>query len=103
MVASSLHSASIFRTLPTARRGWVQSNLTAGRTMATEAQQAALDYLGEQAPGIVADVAADQTTVVVRVERDVPLAFLRIIRINVTHIRATATAEMRHGVASGGR
>lgn len=67
------------------------------------AQRAALDYLGEQAPGIVADVAADQTTVVIRVERDVPLAFLRIIRINVTHIRATATAEMRHGVASGGR
>lgn len=65
------------------------------------AQQAALTYLGQQSPGITAEVAADQQTVIVRTERDVPLAFLRIIHLDSAHIHAVATAQLRHGIAAG--
>ncbi len=67
------------------------------------AQQAALQYLGQQSPGIAAEVAADQQTVVVRVERDVPLAFLRIVHLDSAHVRAMATAQLRHGSMTGGQ
>jgi Flp pilus assembly protein TadG len=72
-----------------------------GQTIALDpvaARHAALVYLGQTAPGITGTVTADTRMVVVRVERDVPLPFLRIIRIDTAHVVATAQAQVAHGV-----
>jgi uncharacterized membrane protein len=61
------------------------------------AQGAALAYINTQAPGISAQVAADGSTVQVRVARNVPLAFLRIIGLDSVRLSATGTAQLRGG------
>ncbi len=64
------------------------------------AERAALGYLSTEAPGINAQVAAAGRDVQVRVERDVPLAFLRIIRLESVRLTATGSARLQ-GSASG--
>lgn len=68
-----------------------------------EARQAATAYLAAQAPGVDAAVNASAQQVVVHVSRQVPTAFLRIVGMSAMHITATAPAEVRYGIASGGR
>ncbi len=65
------------------------------------AEQAAAEYVAAQAGlGIELEaVAADQRQVVVTVGREVGTSFLRIVRIPQVRVRATAPAEVRHGIA----
>ena len=66
---------------------------------APAAERAALAYLGAEAPGIDAQVAASGRLVRVRVERTVPLAFLRIIRLDSVSLSATGVAQLQGGIA----
>lgn len=64
------------------------------------AERAAMAYLGTRTPGLGAQVTADGSVVQVRVERDVPLTFLRIIHLDSVRLTATGTARLQ-GSASG--
>lgn len=65
------------------------------------ARQAADAYLVAQSPELTGTVVADQQRVIVRVQRQIPTGFLRIVHITSVTIGATATAEVRHGIAKG--
>lgn len=67
------------------------------------ARAAAVEYLGSRAEGLEASVAADPGRVVVRVSREVPLSFLRLVGIRTARIEAAAPAEVRHGIETGTR
>lgn len=71
-----------------------------GATLALDApgaERAALAYVRTEAPGTSAQVAADSRTVEVRVERTVPLAFLRIVRLDSVRLTAIGTARLQGG------
>jgi Flp pilus assembly protein TadG len=61
------------------------------------ARAAALSYVARQGTGAVANVAANQQTVVVRVSEDVPLGFLRIVHLDSAPIAATGIARIATG------
>jgi Flp pilus assembly protein TadG len=65
------------------------------------ARQAAEAYLVAQSPALTGTVVADRQRVIVRVQRQVPTNFLRIVHITTATIGATATAEVRHGITRG--
>lgn len=67
------------------------------------ARATAAAYLANQRGGLSADVAADPERVVVRVSRDVPTAFLRLVRIDSVRIGAVAPAELRYGIERANR
>jgi Flp pilus assembly protein TadG len=67
------------------------------------AREVAAAYLADGPAGLSAEVAADPERVVVRVSRDVPTAFLRIVRIDSVRIGAVAPAELRYGVEQANR
>jgi len=58
-------------------------------------------YLATQPTGLTGTVEADQQRVVVRVRRQVPTSFLRIVQIRTVTIGATAVAEIRYGIERG--
>lgn len=65
------------------------------------ARQTAEAYLVAQSPVLTGTVVADQQRVIVHVQRQIPTGFLRIVHITSVTIGATATAEVRHGIAQG--
>ncbi len=67
------------------------------------ARAAAVEYLLSRASDVEASVVADPGRVVVRVSREVPLSFLRLVGIRTTRIEATGPAELRHGIEQGMR
>jgi hypothetical protein len=67
------------------------------------ARRAAGEYLGDHDEGVSAEVATEPERVVVRVSREVPVAFLRIVGIGSVRIAAVAPAEPRWGVERGNR
>lgn len=72
-----------------------------GRTLtldAAAAERAAYAYLGAESPGINAQVVANGQGVEVRVQRRVPLAFLRIIHLDQVQLSATGLAHLQGGV-----
>lgn len=75
-----------------------------GQTVAIDpqaARDAASAYLAQQPRDIQGSVTTSQREVVVRVTREIPTAFLRIVGINTVRISATAPAQVRHGVDRG--
>ena len=79
---------------------------TAGATVVLDqasAQRVAGEYLGDRGEGFSATVATDPERVVVRVSREVPVAFLRMVGITSVRIGAVAPAEVRWGVERGNR
>ena len=69
-----------------------------GATLALDvpaAKRAALAYITSEAPAASAQVAADGQTVDVRVERTVPMAFLRIVHLDSVRLTATGTARLQ--------
>jgi len=67
------------------------------------ARTAAETYLSGQPANLRAKIDANTAQVVVQVQRNVPTAFLRIIRIDSANIGATSVALPRHGVATEDR
>lgn len=63
-----------------------------------QARQVAAAYAADQGKGFAATVDADTQRVGVRLDRDVPLSFLRLVGIDQVRITATAPAEVRHGI-----
>ena len=71
-----------------------------GRTLTLDtaaAERAAYAYLGAESPGINAQVVAKGQGVEVRVQRMVPLAFLRIIHLDHVQLSATGLAHLQGG------
>ena len=58
-------------------------------------------YLEQADATMSGEVDADRSRVVIRVWRDVPTTFLRIVRIDSVRIAATSSAELRHGISQG--
>lgn len=67
------------------------------------ARQVAAEYVASQGVGVDASILAEQRRVVVRVSRDAPTSFLRLFGVGTVRISATATAEVRHGIAGDSR
>jgi len=67
------------------------------------ARDIAASYLAAQANGAAGDVSADAEHVVVRVSRDVPTSFLRLVGLDRVRIDATAPAEVRYGIERANR
>jgi Flp pilus assembly protein TadG len=63
----------------------------------TAAREAAM-YYAMYNGALAEDVQADQSSVYVRMSRQVPTVFLRIVRITTMRIQAEATARPRYGV-----
>ena len=63
----------------------------------TAAREAAM-YYAMYNGALAEDVQADQSSVYVRMSRQVPTVFLRIVRITTMRIQAQATARPRYGV-----
>lgn len=61
------------------------------------ARQAALAYVTAQSPAVSAQVTATGQGVVIRVERQTPLAFLRIIHLDQVQLTATGEAQLHAG------
>ena len=80
------------------RQAYYASQGTTLTLDAPAAERATLAYLGAEAPGVEAQVAASGRVVQVRVERSVPLAFLRIIRLDSVSLTATGVAQLQGGV-----
>jgi Flp pilus assembly protein TadG len=77
---------------------------------ADSAMTAATDYLRDQARnnvhwqnGLDWSVAVNGPSVAVAVRADVPTAFMRIVSLTNVPIDATASADVRHGIAAPGR
>src|SRR3954454_24830347 len=64
----------------------------------TAAREAAMYYAMYNGT-LAEDVQADQTSVYVRMSRDVPTVFLRVVHITSLKVHAEATARPRYGVA----
>ena len=67
------------------------------------ARAAVSSYLSGQPAGLTVNVNANPRQVVVRLQRKVPTAFLRIVRIDSADVGATSVAVPRHGIASEDR
>jgi hypothetical protein len=67
------------------------------------ARQAAAMYLAEQPGDLEARVETGPERIVVRVGREVPTGFLRIVGIGRVFVGAVAPAEVRYGVERGNR
>jgi uncharacterized membrane protein len=65
----------------------------------TAAREAAM-YYAVYNGALAEDVRADQNSVYVRMSRQVPTVFLRIVSITTMRIQAEATARPRYGVES---
>ncbi len=63
----------------------------------TAAREAAM-YYAMYNGALAEDVQADESSVYVRMSRQVPTVFLRIVRITTMRIQAEATARPRYGV-----
>lgn len=94
-----------------ARAGAMQIDQTAYRASSgstvtldpSAARAAAETYLSGQPADLRAKVDANAQQVIVQLQRNVPTAFLRIVRIDSANIGATAVALPRHGVATEDR
>lgn len=62
------------------------------------ARSAAATYIANQGPGFAASIDVGSSDVTVRVSRDVPTSFLRLVGISTIHITATAPAAPRYGI-----
>lgn len=74
---------------------------TAGTKMVLstqDARQVAATYVAGQSSQIQGLVGADPQQVTVRVQRQVPTSFLRLVGLNTVEIAATATARVRYGI-----
>lgn len=77
---------------------------SAGRQVVLDAgaaQDVALTYVAGQRGGLAVAVSVEPQAVNVRVERDVPTSFLRLVGIQSAHVAATAAAEPRSGIDRG--
>jgi Flp pilus assembly protein TadG len=94
-----------------ARAGAIQVDVRAVRESGGEtivldaavARQVASEYVASQGSGSVATITADQRRVVVRLDREVPTGFLRLVGLKKVAISAVAPAEARYGIERGNR
>lgn len=67
------------------------------------AREVAGSYVAAQGNGVAAEIAADPDRVVVRVSREVPTSFLRMVGFDRVRIDAVAPAEVRYGIERANR
>jgi Flp pilus assembly protein TadG len=65
------------------------------------ARQVTAEYLASQASEIGASIDAEPRRVVVQVRREISTSFLTLVGIDRVEITASASAEVRHGIAQG--
>jgi Flp pilus assembly protein TadG len=67
------------------------------------ARQVAAEYAASQGTDMAATVSVESQRVVVRVAREVPTSFMRLVGITTVRVSATAPAEVRYGIAQANR
>lgn len=67
------------------------------------ARQVAAEYAARQGPQLSASIAAEPQQVMVQVSRDIPTSFLRVVGITTVRASATASANVRYGIAGSSR
>ena len=65
---------------------------------AAEAREVAAAYVAGEGAGLEASVVVEPQRVVVQVSHEVPTTFIRLVGIDTVRVRATAPAEVRHGI-----